>query len=641
VTRLTFVVGKGGVGKTTVSCALALHLASGRSRRRVLLMSTDPAHSLGDMLEVKLGKRPARLRGTGNLTLWQVDSEREFQRFLAGNLEAILRIVESGTFFTKDEVRPLLDTTLPGMAEVAGLLALDQLLESGQYDHVVVDTAPFGHTLRLFQLPGHFRRFLNFLSVASSRDALLSERFGGRVTKPGEVFVQRWREILKRLDSAFNSGQAELLPVSSPESFSVNEMVRVLSTLKESLPGIQMHRIVLNRVITRASRCPACRSRQHMWRASRLRIRQEFPEVTVVNGPDPGNPLLGVALLSRFGAAVFAGKRASLRAPAPKEKREPKLSPQPWPLLEKALSFTVGKGGVGKTTTTAAMAVRARVTEKELPVVVCSTDPAPSLSDVFKVEVTDSGVSIGGDRKLLAVELDAAAGFRRWSARVQQKMDRELSMQTSGGIHVDLTFEKEIFAALLDIVPPGVDEIFAIFRILELAEAGGKRVLVDMAPTGHALELLRTPERIQLWCRLLLKSLAAHRTLALAQDAAVEVASVSQRVRRLVEVLRNPAETQVWVVMLAEPVPDRQTVRLLRTLQEIGLKAHGVFVNRVLPRAGGCGECTRARKWQMQTLKRFARQYGGRLHLLSEFPKEIAGVAALKQFAQQTWQIEQ
>ena len=128
----------------------------------------------------------------------------------------------------------------------------------------------------------------------------------------------------------------------------------------------------------------------------------------------------------------------------------------------------------------------------------------------------------------------------------------------SGGLHVDLTFEKEVFAALMDVVPPGVDEVFAIFRILDLLEARHVSVFIDMAPTGHALELLRMPDRILLWSRLLLKSLAAHRTLALAQDVAVELAGLGQRVRKLLELMRDPRQSRAWAVMLPEPVPDRQ-----------------------------------------------------------------------------------
>src|SRR5947199_8188844 len=96
VSRLHFVVGKGGVGKTTVSCAYALHLAARRPRESVLLMSTDPAHSLADMLQLPLKSAPRRIKeAKGNLSAWQIDSDKEFKKFLSANRNAILNIVEN------------------------------------------------------------------------------------------------------------------------------------------------------------------------------------------------------------------------------------------------------------------------------------------------------------------------------------------------------------------------------------------------------------------------------------------------------------------------------------------------------------------------------------------------------------------
>src|SRR5215510_756199 len=204
--KLTFVVGKGGVGKTTVSCAYALHLAARQPRESILLMSTDPAHSLADILQIKLNSTPKPIKtGKGKLFAWQIDADKEFQKFLSGNRDAVLDIVESGTFFSKEEIAPLLDTTLPGMAEVAGLLALEEMLERGEHEHIVVDTAPFGHTLRLFELPDHFQRFLDFLDIASSRDALLAQRFGGRVKRPADEFLDRWQATVDQVREAFSS----------------------------------------------------------------------------------------------------------------------------------------------------------------------------------------------------------------------------------------------------------------------------------------------------------------------------------------------------------------------------------------------------------------------------------------------------
>jgi len=647
VAKLTFVVGKGGVGKTTVACALALTLAARKPRESILLMSTDPAHSLVDMLQYPLKSIPKRVsRAKGKLFAWQVDSEKQFHKFLAANREAILGIVESGTFFSKEEIAPLLDTALPGMAEVAGLLAIQELLEEQKYDQIVVDTAPFGHTLRLFELPSHFQRFLNFLNVASSRDTLLAQRFGGRATLPSHPFLRRWEVMVKQIKEAFTAGSAEIFLVTSPETFSLNEAVRSLESLDQSVPEMTVGTIVLNRVIQQAGTCVRCRRRLRMKNKAMQFLNRRFPRIPMLMGLDPGNPILGVELLGRFGAAVFEKREAKLeiKPPSCKKLRIRRIS---WPVALTPLSFTVGKGGVGKTTTTAALAFHARSAQPDEQVTVCSTDPAPSLDDVFQKPIGDNRVSVLGDRGLGAMEIDSVSEFRLWSARIQQQLSSELSMQT-GGLHVDLTFEKEVFSALMEVVPPGVDEVFAIFRILDLVEADlvkakAGKVLIDMSPTGHALELLRMPERILLWSRLLLKSLAAHRTLALAQDVAVELATLGQQVRKLIDIMKDPAQSRVWAVMLPEPVPDHQTRRLLEAVRRIGINIDSLFVNRVLiqeVKSAGCKRCQRARNWQLATLQAIRKKYRQyRTYLAPEFPAEIAGAKALKKFTAQLWQI--
>ena len=641
--RLTFVVGKGGVGKTTVACGLALHLAAKYPRQSTLLMSTDPAHSLGDMLEYHAMAKPGRMANApGRLFLWQINSQTEFEKFLAENRAGILNIVESGTFFNRAEIAPLLDTTLPGMAEVAGLLALEELLKRSDYDHIVVDTAPFGHTLRLFELPGHFQKFLDFLEVASSRDALLARRFGGRLTSPADEFLARWQTAMKEVKEAFSARNARVLLVTTPEKFSLNEAARSLESLHESTPQMRVGAVVLNRVVTDAGDCKQCKRRVSAAKKAGAFLKRKFPAVPRLTGPDPGNPLLGPELLRKFGDVVFGGRRVSLEAEAePKKSRKLEIVKAKWPAMETRLGFTVGKGGVGKTTATAALAFHSRKSDKDVAVTVCSTDPAPSLDDVFQKEIGNEPTTVLGDTGLSAMEMDSLAEFKRWAQGVRAKLDSATSMQ-SGGLHVDLTFEKAVFAALMDVVPPGVDEVLAIFRIVDLLESKPGRVLIDMAPTGHALELLRTPERLLLWSRLLLKSLAAHRTLSLAQDVAVELATLGQQVRKLLELMHDRGKSRAWVVMLAEPVPDRQTRRLLAALEDLGVTVDSVLVNRVLVKEqSGCGRCERARRWQMATLELVQRKYKGRrMYLLREFPGEIAGPAALKKFTGELWQIQ-
>ena len=204
-------------------------------------MSTDPAHSLADMLETKDHPGPHRLKGVkGKLTIWQIDSASEFQKFLASNREGHPQDRRE-----RDVLQPGRDCAASGYDAAGhvrdcGLLGLRGLLENGEHDHIVADTAPFGHTLRLFELPGHFQRFLNFLEVAFSRDALLAQRFGGRTAGRSNGFLEEWQLTVQRVKEAFSAEQAEVLPVTSPESFSLNESVRCLEALQESAPEMRL-----------------------------------------------------------------------------------------------------------------------------------------------------------------------------------------------------------------------------------------------------------------------------------------------------------------------------------------------------------------------------------------------------------------
>ena len=637
MSALAFFVGKGGVGKTTLSAAAAVHAALSRPRERVLLLSTDPAHSTADVLQVRAGDRSVRVKlpRRGQLWLWQVNADAQFKKFLAGNREAILRLVESGTIFSRDEIAPLLDTTLPGMAEMAALLAIHDLLESGEYDRIIVDTAPIGHTLRLFEMPEHFARFLDFLDVAAGRDQVLAAHFGGRVRRVSEPFIAEWRRMVEDVRVALANEDTQVTLVTTAETFSLNESVRVAKQMRDSEAPIEVTDLVLNKVVADHKRCPVCHHRaQEQARALKV-LRAKFRGLPVRTAPDPGHPFLGAAQLGALGARVASGK-GKIVAPKKPKSANVKLTKAKWPELETPLACTLGKGGVGKTTVSAALAFHARAAEKRVPVTICSTDPAPSLDDIFEKPIDDRGAPVLGDKQLHAMELDAVAEYRRWSERMKRELDAALATNVQG-VHVDMTIDREIFSALLDIVPPGVDELFAIFRILDLLDAKQGRVVIDMAPTGHALDLLRMPDRMLLWSRLLLKSLTPHRTLPLARELAVEVATIGQRVRELAQMLRDPRRSRLWVVLLAEPLPDRETRRLLASLEELEIRPAALFVNRVIfpEDAAGCPRCETARAWQMATLT----QLDGELFVVRNFEREISGRKALESFTRELWRI--
>ncbi len=639
--RLAFFVGKGGVGKTTVSSAYAVHEAVTSSRKSVILISSDPAHSLGDIFQRKFGDdpTPVPLGRRRRLHVWQVNAEREFRDFLDKHKEEILAIIETGSsIFTRDDIEPLLNTTLPGMAEVSALLAIHDALRSDKYDSVVVDTAPFGHTLRLFEMPEHFLRFLDFLEVAASRDRVLAAHFGGKASRVGTELLSEWQAMGNDVLQAF-AREARLILVSTPEKFALNESLRCRDILQSYSPPLVITDVVLNRIVT-ATKCTACSQRHRAATAARKWLEREFPDARIYSANDSGTPVLGIRDLQAFGDHVFSKKRLQLKAVAPKSK-EVTLVRSGWPLLENPLSLVTGKGGVGKTTVSAALAFHTRGAKNRSRVEICSVDPAPSLGDIFLQPIGEEAREVLGDTNLRAREMDSLRLFKNWAAEMKAMLDQSLTSERSQ-IHVDLWFERELFAKLLDVVPPGVDEVFAVFRIVDLLTDQSKRVVIDMAPTGHALELLRTPERVLAWTRLLLKTLAEHRTLAFVQEVAVKVAELGQRVRELRDTLKDVARARIYTVMLAESLPDRETERLLTQLHQLGLPVGAVFINRVLflEDVKGCDRCERSRRWQLATLARWKRRsVGTDAFVIRNFPAEIAGKRALLSFTRQLWRL--
>ena len=636
--NLTFFLGKGGVGKTTVSTAYALH-ASANPGRNIVLISTDPAHSLADVLDLKLKSGMQTLRGVsrGKLSVWQVDAGERFQEFLDEYRDAITNLVEQGTFLSKSEIDSFLETTLPGLAELSALLTISDLLESGQFDEIVVDTAPIGHTLQLFRIPSQLARFLEFLELSGRRDEVLAQHFGGRAVKRPRVLDQ-WDAVLASLRAALSSKHSKLVMVTSAEKFSLAEASRTARLLEQDTDA-QIAEVVLNRVVIRGGSCKRCQQRAREYAEALKFVERRFPKADILTGEDPGAPIIGAENLSRFGEHVFADEPLRLKMPRPKHPAPVKFEVTGWPVTNTQLTLTVGKGGVGKTTISGGLAYERRQRRPHENLLICSTDPAPSLDDLFEHKVGSDPKPVLKDKHFAAVEVDSTAEFLAWSRKVKRIISQSLAMER-GGLHVELSFEHEMISALLDIVPPGVDEIFAVFKLLDFIETRKLMLVIDMAPTGHALELLRTPERLVVWTRLLLKSLAEHRTLPLAQDLAVEVASISQRARELVALLKAKKRASFFVVMLPEPLPDRQTGRLLRNLRELGLTPEAVFVNRVLlaKESRDCPRCSMARSWQLATLSRL--QANKLTHYaVPDYLGHISGAAGLKRLTQRLWQI--
>jgi arsenite-transporting ATPase len=578
-----------------------------------------------------------------NLSVWQINAESVFRRFLGERRDQLLALIESGTLFTAAEIEPLLDTALPGMFELGSLLALQDLVKDDRWTDIVIDTAPIGHTLRLFALPQHFQDFLRFLDLAGSRDRWLAQRFGTKYHSPAEAMLLDLSRAAEQMNTVLSSETSSVYLVTSPEIFSLEQSLRSIKALRAITKTLPLSGIILNRAVRRGGSCSRCKRRAERTDHALDFLHAHFSKTMVMISEDPGEPIIGAAALARHAETVFGKSR--YRIPAARSLTDsPELPAKQtrWPDFGQQLCFTLGKGGVGKTTVSASIAYLARERHKQL-VTVCSADPAPSLDDVFQTSVDNKPKPVLADRGLRAIEIDSVAEFRAWADEIQHKIAGAFTQQR-GGITVDVSFDRQIFSALLDVVPPGVDEIFAIFKILDLTAIEGRRqerIVIDMAPTGHALELLRMPERIAQWTRLLLKMLASHRTLALAQDVAVEIATLGQRARTLLKLMQDSRRACAMAVTLPETMPARQARYLLEQMGELGIEVAAVMVNRVLLDTG-CGRCSNGLRWQQRVVNQLAKTRGKNhppVYLLPEQTDEIAGRAALNAFTRHVYQL--
>src|SRR5687767_9583754 len=243
-TIFTFFGGKGGVGKTTCAAAAAVRAAS--EGERVLIVSTDPAHSLGDALGSKLG--PDAKRVEGELFAAQLDADRALGRWVDERENAFRTIAERGTYLDDEDVERLLSLSLPGVDELVGLVELQRLASTRAYDRVVVDTAPTGHTLRLLEMPETLRRFAEVLDDMHAKHRFLASSLGGR-WRPDfadEVIgeVERSASDLRALLT--DRGRASFTWVTLLEPLPLDETEDGVRGIEEL--GVRVETIVANRV---------------------------------------------------------------------------------------------------------------------------------------------------------------------------------------------------------------------------------------------------------------------------------------------------------------------------------------------------------------------------------------------------------
>ena len=637
--RLLFFGGKGGTGKTTCAAAAAIHLARRDPGKRILVVSTDPAHSLGDSLDTSVSDEPCLLEGFENLWLRELDPhavEREHKRRYGA---AMTKLAERGTFFDREDIDEFFGLPLPGLDEVMAVIEIANLLKTACYDLIVLDTAPTGHTLRLLSLPHDMERWLEVFELMQRKHRFMMRRFTGRYVKDdADAFLKTSAADLARVSDLFRDGQAtQFVPVTIPEPLSVYETERLLQALDEH--GIAARNVVVNRVPPDGP-CRFCRSRKEGTARWLEEIERKFAGRNVVRLPLLPREIRAPSMLADIGDLLFGeGAGASVLPPreaAPYKvpaERGPQSRPSEPGLLGSDREFILfgGKGGVGKTSLAAATALRLAEFHRDQKILVFSTDPAHSLSDSFDFPVGDQVTRIESDGSLDALEIDAAGLLEDFKQRYRTGIEAFFDRFVAGG--VDVKFDREVMRELMSLSPPGLDELMALIKVMELSDEYDRFVL-DTAPTGHLLRFLEMPDLAREWLKTLLRILLKYRVVAGLDEAAHRLVELSRDIRHLKQMLTDPAKTEFVAVTIPEAMGLAETARLLDGLDKLGMPCRCLVVNMVVPETS-CSFCQTVRQGQERYLAH-ARQLNpgaGPVVEVPLFPHPIRGTRGLRDLA--------
>jgi arsenite-transporting ATPase len=528
LTRNLLFTGKGGVGKTSIACALAVSLAD--TGKRVLLVSTDPASNLDEVLETRLGMQPTPVAERSGLHALNVDPEeaaRLYRERVVGPYRELLP--KSAVDNIEEQLSGACTVEIAAFDEFAKLLGDPHA--TAEYDHIIFDTAPTGHTLRLLQLPA---AWTDFIETNTTGTSCLGPLAGLQAQK--ELYA-------KALQALSDRSATTVFLVSRPDPSALAEAERTRSELGDL--GIGNQGLILNGVfhasnqqdvIARALESRGKAALAEMPQGLRLLPRDEVSLVS--------STLIGVKALRELGSAESQSTRVV----------RPMVSPAklPPPLAEllpeiaapaKGVIMTMGKGGVGKTTVAAAIAVE--LAQMGHKVHLTTTDPAAHISMALDGNVPN----------LRVTRINAAVEIRAYSEEVLAESGQGLDEKGRSLLEEDLR-------------SPCTEEI-AVFRAFarRVDEGNDGFVVIDTAPTGHTLLLLDAAE-------------AYHR------DVARNLSYIPDSVRRLLPQLRDTAFTRILIVTVPEATAVHEAARLQEDLERAGIRPYAWVINQSLLATG-------------------------------------------------------
>lgn len=522
--RFLFFTGKGGVGKTSMSCTTSVGLAG--QGRRVLLISTDPASNLDEVLDTPLGHKPVAVNGQDNLWAMNIDpvkAAEEYRERIVGPYRGVLP--EETVRSIEEQLSGACTVEIASFNEFTRIIGDDAAI--AEFDHVVLDTAPTGHTLRLLSLPSAWNDFI------------LENKSGSSCLGPMSGLQEQRAVYEKAVASLTDAEKTLLVLVTRAEEMTLKEAARASGEL--GVLGMNHQHLIVNGIFDQHSDCEVAQAfagkSQRALDAMPDQLA-ELPRSSVGFNP---HGLMGVESLRE----TLHGE-ASTSAPAADMAEKNVILDQlkPWRGLLDELSvkgsgliMTMGKGGVGKTSVAAAIALE--LAERGFPVQLSTTDPAAHVQEAVGQGLDNLTVS----------RIDPKAETEQYVAEVLEKNRATLSEE-------DLALLEE------ELRSPCIEEI-AVFQSFAKAVAQGhdKFMVLDTAPTGHTLLLLDATE-------------AYHR------EVGQNSGEVPEEVRDLLPRLRDPEFTKVLITTLPEATPVHEAARLQQDLRRAEIEPFGWVINQ-------------------------------------------------------------
>ena len=521
-TRYFFFTGKGGVGKTSLACATALALAE--SGKKTLLVSTDPASNLDEVLGLELGRMARPVPGTDGLFALNIDPEEvaaDYRERVVGPMRGLLP--EPVLKEIEEQLSGACTMEIASFDEFAGYLAGEG---ASAFTHIVFDTAPTGHTLRLMALS---QAWTGFLGQARSGNSCLGPLAG----------LEKQRRIYEQaVDVLKDAAQTSVVLVSRAQSSALREARRTAGELADM--GVRNQSLAINGWFEAASNADPVASAWMQRQDEAVAAEVDFiSSLPFFRAPLLPTNLVGLDALRRFFSAESA--------PQPLPKSLPGLDA----LVDKLLAtghgviLTMGKGGVGKTTLASALALALHA--RGATVRLSTTDPAAHLTDAL-------GTHLEG------LQIDRIDPKAETLAYVEEVMATKGAGMDAGSL------------ALLeeDLRSPCTMEI-AVFRAFARTVAQGEEgfVVLDTAPTGHTLLLLDATQ-------------SHHRELA-RQSRSVKH---PDDVERLLPRLRDPEFTRILLITVPEATPVHEAFALQADLQRAGIHPCAWIINQSLAATG-------------------------------------------------------